>query len=380
MSKRGRIALVCRRYWPLTGPSERATALLAGGLRRQGAEPLILTAALDRTWAPQAEVEGVLVERLPFPVTPGWGMLRYMYALGRRLRELAPALKGVIVNGLRQDAFAALGALQGSGVPVILRADSFGVGGECDPKHTAPFAGRILARCTTAGGVIASSPVGVAELLAKGFAETKVRYLPPAVAVLEPRTAGDRSRARAVLAQATVDLWCNDQTTLFLCISRMERDAGLFELVRAWADYQFRYPSACLWLIGDGPEREPLFERLGDFGLRYRVAMPGSFDDWSDLLAAADYVVAPKPILHHGQLVAEAHGLGVPVLAPEPGAWEIAGHEKERAELLFQLLQSAHKQASLASSAPADQPQFLSADAAARRHLELLEAFHTSAG
>jgi glycosyltransferase involved in cell wall biosynthesis len=354
-------------------------ALLARGLSRQGVEPLILSAALDRTWAPQAEVDGVLVERLPFPVTPGWGVLRYMHALGRRLRTLAPSLAGVIVSGLRQDAFAALGALQGSGVPVILRADSYGPGGECDPKHTAPFAGRVLARCTTAGGVIASSRAGAAELVAKGFATAKVHHIPSAAAVLEPRTTADRSRARTVLANATVDLWCNDQTTLFLCISRMERDAGLFELVRSWADYQYRNPSACLWLIGDGPEREPLFERLGDLGLRYRVAMPGSFDDWSDLLAAADFLVAPKPWLHHGQMVAEAVALGVPVVAPQRDSWEAATHEKERAELLARLLQSAPDPTFPSPEAPTDQPQFLSADAAAQRHLELLEAIRIGA-
>ena len=49
-----------------------------------------------------------------------------------------------------------------------------------------------------------------------------------------------------------------------------------------------------LWLIGEGPDREALYDRIRELQLTGHVLMPGAFDDVGDLLKAANSFVLPS--------------------------------------------------------------------------------------
>lgn len=99
-------------------------------------------------------------------------------------------------------------------------------------------------------------------------------------------------------------------------------------MIDAWRPVVKQWPQARLWLLGDGPFREQLYAHLGDLDLRLSVAMPGSFDDISDTLAAANLLVEPsaEPALPRALL--EAIALRLPVVGchletlQETPAWE----------------------------------------------------------
>ncbi len=62
-----RLVLVTRRFWPLVGGAETATANLARGLRGLGVTPTILTGRHDAQWPADVVYREIPVHRLHFP-------------------------------------------------------------------------------------------------------------------------------------------------------------------------------------------------------------------------------------------------------------------------------------------------------------------------
>ena len=87
-------------------------------------------------------------------------------------------------------------------------------------------------------------------------------------------------------------------------------------------------PDLAVVVIGDGPERERIEQRAGSLGIR--VHMPGAM---ADLEASAPWIAACDVLVNPGYLglsVNHAFSLGVPVVAPAPGAEQDGpGHSPE---------------------------------------------------
>lgn len=313
-----RIAIVTRRLWPLAGETERDVLQLAAQLQQQGARPTLITARWQKNWAERTTLQGVPVIRLPWPATPGWGLLRYLYALSRFLRKQRHEIDGVLVQGLRAEAYVAVASLGDEGPPVILRASEAGPHGEVAWQQHTRFGKRIAGRCRQAAAVIAASPIIAAELAAGNYAREQIHVLPPAVSTdHQPRSEAARESARKALAAVNHDLHVVGGAPVAVCISALQRDRGLETTIRAWIPIQARWPHARLWIIGDGPEREPLFRFICDHDLRYRVVIPGTFDHWEDLLQAADMLVAPAPQSSNSLVLREALASGIAVIASD---------------------------------------------------------------
>jgi glycosyltransferase involved in cell wall biosynthesis len=283
-----------RRFWPLVGGAEVVMANLAAEFRRQGHAATIVTAQWEKHWPRDLVHREVPVVRMPQPKLRTWGTLRYMYALGSWLSAQRSQLDGVLVSMLKHDAYAAVGALRGSGVPVVVRAEGGGAAGDCQWQATARFGMRIRRRCYEADAIVAPSDAIGAELLAAGYDPAKIKRIDNGVRLPPPRAPLAREAARSALAEANWDLKCEPDAPVAVYTGRLHPDKGLLDLVQAWPTVAKRWPNARLWLIGEGPQREELFERIGDLGFRYQVCLPGSFDEIDDVLAAADLFVLPS--------------------------------------------------------------------------------------
>ena len=115
-----RLVLVTRRFWPLVGGAETVMANLAAELAARGVGVTLLTARWQNDWPAELTYRGEPVVRVPNPALRGWGTWRYMKAIDRWLRENRDSYDLVYVSMLKHDAYAALGAVAGSG-PVVLR-------------------------------------------------------------------------------------------------------------------------------------------------------------------------------------------------------------------------------------------------------------------
>ncbi len=165
---------------------------------------------------------------------------------------------------------------------------------------------------------------------------------------------------------------------------RLDCHKGLLDLIDAWPTVLQGRVDARLWLIGDGPDRETLYQRLSDLDLRSRVLLPGSFDHIDDVLAAANVFVLPSYEEGMSLSLLEAMGAGLPVVASDiPGNRRLvtAGahglltppHDSRRLAMsLLSLLNNPVLGADLARAARQRVMGEYDVATMARRHLECL--------
>lgn len=388
---RRRLALVTRRFWPLVGGAEMAMANLACEFRRQGCDVVLLTAQWHGHWPTEVVHREIPVVRLPNPPQRAWGTLRYMLALSRWLRRHRDSLDLVYVSMLKHDAYAALHALSGTQVPVVLRAEGAGETGDCAWQQTARFGGRIRRVCHGADAIIAPSHAIRDELLAAGYPSGRTHFLANGVALLGEslddvvRDADRRWNARRALAEVNYDLATDPRDQVAIYTGRLHPAKGLFELVQAWPAVLRRFPGAKLWLVGEGPAREELFELILDLELRGSVLMPGSFDDVQELLQASDLFVLPSHEEGMSLSLLEAMAAELPLVATDiPGNRTLVTHG-EHGTLVAPRDPAALSRAIIDAWERPDRSQKLAAQArrrvtdefslaaAARRHLELFD-------
>ena len=323
-----RVVLIARRFWPLTGGAERATANLARGLLDQGARPSIVTARADTHWPGEVCWREMPVHRLPFPQRFGWGMMRYMIGLSRWLRKNRSAIDLVCVSRLAHEAHAALGALAGSGIPVVLRAEASELPDEVTwTRHSGP-PGRVRRRWLAADAVVATGSQAHERVLAAGFDPRRVHRIPNGVAITLERDPAARAAARRALAEANEEMRVPRNMPVAVCLGQLTPDHAFDRVVRAWSDVAREWPFARLWLIGEGEEREHLYRQIRRADLVGRVLLPGPFDEVDDLLQAADLMILPAAAGNEPLALLEAVAAGLPVVASRsPGhtEWVVPG-------------------------------------------------------
>lgn len=309
-----RLVLVTHRYWPLVGGAETAIAHLAQGLRQLGAAPTILTARHDARWPTDVVHREIPVHRLNCPRF-GWSGLRYLIALARWLKRNRPDIDAVCVSHLGHEAYAVIGALAGSGVPVVVRAEANESFALTDPAQTGRSLSRTLRRCRQAQAVVVSTDHAQQVVTELGMERHRILRVRNGVEVLPDRQPALVAAARQALATVNEDLRVPADQPVAVCIGPLHQDNGLDTVIRAWKQVALEWPFARLWLIGDGPHREVLHRRIRDHDLVGRVLMPGEFDSTDDLLMAANVLVVPTLLPKESMAVLEAMAAGLPVLA-----------------------------------------------------------------
>lgn len=297
----------------MVGRSERLIGMLADGFTRSGCQATVLTAQWDQHWPTAANHGGVVVRRFPHPGVPGWGTARYLWSLTRWLDAHRREFDAVIVSELKYDAYAVLTALAHRELPIIVRAEHGGPHGDCNWQTEARFGQRVRRRSMLADGIVAPTQQIAEELSSAHYPSQRIAVIANGVET-EPRTPQSCAEARAILAESNPDLRVTDETFVGLYVGTLHADRGLHDLIRAWRKIVDLWPDARLWLVGEGPARSDLYDRLRDSELKYHVSMPGAFDDTTELLQAADVFVMP---CHEagGQLaVLEAMSVGLPVV------------------------------------------------------------------
>ena len=145
-----RVAIITRRFWPLLGGPEKVLANLAAELPARSVHATILTARWQSSWSAELLFQDVPVVRLAPAPQGRCNTWRYLRSLARWLRSQRERLDLVYVSELRQEAYAAIGAVQG--VPVVLRAERVGRRGDCLWQIDAPGGRRIKRRSMAAAG------------------------------------------------------------------------------------------------------------------------------------------------------------------------------------------------------------------------------------
>lgn len=148
---------------------------------------------------------------------------------------------------------------------------------------------------------------------------TGIAVVPSAIDVAH--FAGGR-RSPAVRALLGAD----DDTPLAVVVSRVAREKNLELAIDTLA--RSRLPGVRLAIVGDGPHRATLEERVVRAGLGHRIRFVGALPPAAlpDVYASADAFVFPSTTETQGLVLAEALAAGLPVVAVDtPASREVLG-------------------------------------------------------
>jgi glycosyltransferase involved in cell wall biosynthesis len=299
-----RIALITRRYPPLIGGAEKMLSYLAPALAAEGLDVVVVTSQVPDADQPQAAIasepmsDGLQVVRLPTSRARFVGTWRYMRNLRTWLERNPVDL--AYVSMLKHDAYVAVDAGQRLGFPVVLRPEGAGETGDLAWQAWGRFGPTIGQRCRQASAFVAISPAVRAELEAAGYDRDRICDLPNGVPVPEQAW------------QPRPD-WRLSPRAVF--VGRLAPEKGLDTLVDAWPAVRDAHPRARLTLVGDGPERPALAERIERLGLQDSIELVGSLANPESTLRAADLFVLPSREEGMSIALLEAMALGLPLVA-----------------------------------------------------------------
>lgn len=324
-----RVALVTRHFWPASGPVEITLGRLAAELVRCGAAVTVLTPCWDKTWPAQIDHRGAQVVRLPPPGRGLWANRFY----GRRLIEWLAARRGLIdvacVSGLKHDACAILARAGQLHLPVVLRAETAGRGGDCHWQLDARGGKRIKRQTLRAPAIVAPTRAVERELHAAGFPRERVHFIAHGVPIGPPSSPESRRAARAALAEADSELMLADDAPLAVYLGMLADRQAVGLLLSAWRLLGERRHDARLWLIGAQGNLQQLNEQIRAANLLGRVRVSGEFDDLEDVLQAANVLVAPSAIEDASLAIQQAMGCALPAVAADsPAHRELIGENR----------------------------------------------------
>jgi glycosyltransferase involved in cell wall biosynthesis len=308
-----RLAIVTPRFWPLVG--ERSTHLLrlAESLIAAGHSLTVVTPLWKRSWPAKMSIGPVPIVRLAGSPRGAFSALRWMISLSSWLRDSATQLDAMLVAGLKQEAYVALGSFHGKRLFTVVLAGE----GDVAWQRTAPLGHRVAERCRQTRAIVAASEALADELRRGGYEPDHITVIPRRVPITPPSTPRLRVDARVALTTANYDLATTANAQVTVAIGRLTPDERMGDLVRAWRIVTARRPEARLWIIGDGPERERLYRQIGDLDQRFRAFLPGTFDCLDEVLAASDVYVLPGQHSLVPIALLEAQAAGVPAIAAD---------------------------------------------------------------
>lgn len=107
----------------------------------------------------------------------------------------------------------------------------------------------------------------------------------------------------------------------FLASNRFVEKKNLFRLLEAYADYRLKVGSGAwsLVLLGDGPLRQKLLDRIAELGINPHVKLPGfvQYGDLPKYYGLASAFVHASTVEQWGLVVNEAMASGLPVVVSE---------------------------------------------------------------
>jgi glycosyltransferase involved in cell wall biosynthesis len=163
--------------------------------------------------------------------------------------------------------------------------------------------------------VIGSNRIAVEELGQAGFEPRKIEHIDDGVPPRGRKDAASQQQARAELADVHPVLVVPQDSPFVLYSGPIRENPALMDLVAAWPIVLQRWPSARLWLAGDATGADSLWNEIRQADLTDSIILPGSFDQFDDLLPAVNVYVHAAHEAASSLTMLEAMAAGVPVVA-----------------------------------------------------------------
>jgi len=162
------------------------------------------------------------------------------------------------------------------------------------------------------GRIVAVSDELRQYMTSASFPAGRIRVIHNGIDTATPPSADDRRRARRTLG-------LDNDSFVIATVARLDPVKDLGTLVDAFAIVRRQAASARLVIIGDGPERDRVTERVGRRDVAGSVHLTGYRSDVRALLPAADVYVSSSLTEGISLTILEAMASGVPIVATAVG-------------------------------------------------------------
>ena len=299
-----RIAIVSRRFWPISGPTEHFVADVGDHFSAAGHRVRLFTAAWQKGWPSECSFREFDVRRLNRPSSGPWGTYRYQRALVRELDHFQP--EAVLMFGNGED-LPVVRKFVGDSIPCVVRIDHRAVSQKSRSSQKS-------LRLDLADAVLCDSLRTRNELvLRKAILPRKVELVSDGTSYQSEhrRSLLQQANSRTALGDAHPILRVDPAQPLVVTGAPMNGDGGICDLVKAWKIVLESFPKAKLWILGDGPRSRKVWDTISDHDMVYTTIMPGYFDDLDEIFQAADLYVHPmrEPVNCRCLLQAIARGV-----------------------------------------------------------------------
>ena len=286
-----RIAVINRKFWPISGAAELEVANLCRALTAENHHVDILTVRWQKHWPAQFRYHNCDVLRLVKISSGPFGTFRYLKSLTSQLGK--NDYQRVIVFGLGEEAWTTATTI-GDRTALVLRITQLHL------TNIQNFSARQSEALKSASAVLADTPA-TADFIRRHQPEVtdNIRVVAPLPAVPEDSASSEhnavthKTAARVALSDAHPILQIDADQSLVITCAPMENDLGVCDLVKSWKTLQKKYPRARLWILGEGELSRAVWDEILEHDLVYTVIMPGFFDNLSLVLSAADLYIHP---------------------------------------------------------------------------------------
>ncbi|GAA4466231.1 glycosyltransferase [Novipirellula rosea] len=339
-----RVLLVGRHFWPHASfDAAGFLAQLATDLYRSGVHVEVVTPRYAASWPEHFHFREIPVHRPAAAPRSDWSMGRYVRHLTTWLKEHSESFDLILADSIREESQAVVEAASAAGIASVLV--SAGWGDESDPAwwQSSRSARRCAATAKEADAIIVKNAAAERLMIAQGFPQSLLHRIEIGFTSSVNNLEDNRAAARNRLAAVNSDLTTRPESEVVLCTGRMQKNGAMQWLASTARPLIANRPDLRFWFVGDGPERQSLYDFLRADGVRNSIAMPGSFVDTTDLMIAADVFV-------HGDRQGLDFGLPSAVSAAIP---IVAAEIAELRSLLTPIGKPIKR---IASAAPSDKP------------------------
>ncbi|HBP88417.1 MAG TPA: glycosyltransferase family 4 protein [Nitrospirales bacterium] len=310
MTHRLCVLMIAPQFRPLVGGYERAAERLSVELVRLGQEVTVIAERRDRSWPAREQQDGVMVRRLRCIYRPGIHALSSLLSFAAFL--LTRGWQYHVIHVHQYGYHAALAVLVGRmlKLPVVIKITSTGTQGieqALAGEQKAP--GLLAALHRKMDACIATTVEAQGEAVRFGIPQDRIRLIPNGIDTdfFKPCDTQGKTELKSRLGLGT------SLTVLYSGrLSPVKNPEGLIE---AWNAIYRDVPNAELVLIGEGPLRKVLEDRVAALGLNASVRLVGHQPDVLLWYQAADIFILPSHREGLSNSLLEAMSCGLPVVS-----------------------------------------------------------------
>lgn len=309
-----RLLMVTDRFWPIVDSEALALEQLCRAMARRGEAVRVLMRSWQKYWPATLQVGEIDVVRLPFAPRTRFGNLRLARQLNHWLEIHRDEFDVLVVDPQSELCSPVIAFAARHEVPLCV----------CQLSSTEPakwsalwprIRRHVSALHSHACWIVHQAPL-TEQLCGAGADPQRVVVLGPPIDCSSQPTV-TRSDARAALADNHPTLVVPPNEPLVVSFGEWDSSRGACEWVDAWRWVRQSFPCAKLWLIGNGTEILKIADHIRHRQLVGDVILTGAFDDWGDVLSAADLLIQTESGAFPSLAALAAMQRGLPVMVNE---------------------------------------------------------------